>query len=109
MQLPLFGMPDHVQHPNWLAEGNNPLVGDDLLRYSDVSAIMALAQHHGIPTRLLDWTRNPMAAAFFAVEFIEPQKDENLVVWALHKQRAKDLTVDGVSFPDSPGQGWKID
>src|SRR5689334_18292569 len=34
----------------------------------DVDAMLAVAQHYGLPTALLDWTPNPRIAAFFAID-----------------------------------------
>ncbi len=45
---------------------------------------LALMQHHGTPTRLLDFTKSPYVASFFSFEY--PGKpEENCAVWAINE------------------------
>lgn len=49
--------------------------------YHDLG-LLALAQHHQIPTSLLDWSEDPLTAAFFALDR-EDLPADHLAVWAL--------------------------
>lgn len=55
---------------------------------NDEFQTLALAQHYGIPTRLLDWTESPYVAAFFAFSGIAKysERDSNVAIWCLDKQ-----------------------
>jgi FRG domain len=95
-QLP----PDPALSPDWLIGTGDPLVGDDFFRFSDIPHYISLAQHHGLPTRLLDWTHDPINAAFFAAgELIGVQAQTDIAVWAIHRPRAMSVKGKSVVFP----------
>lgn len=63
---------------------------------------LALIQHHGGPTRLLDFTHSFYTAAFFAVE----TASSNSAVWAVNAAKLEDLMLTTLSIkkPPSPFQ-----
>ena len=69
------------------------------IAFDDVFRWVQLAQHYGVPTRLLDWTWNPMVALYFSCE---GNYNNDGCVWALHFNRYKDNFIKSTNAEKNP-------
>ena len=69
---------------------------------SDVELTL-LARHHGLPSTIMDWTRSPYVAAFFAMRDPTHESEKRpgaIGVWCLDISKAESLFADNVIVID---------
>jgi hypothetical protein len=73
---------------NYLAKDDTP---EHLIEW------LALMQHHGAPTRLLDLTKSPFIAAYFAFEHCSTRKEDAVAIWSVNIQYLKTKALEILS------------
>jgi hypothetical protein len=68
--------------------------------YTDPWELYCLMQHHGLPTRLLDWSKSALAALFFALDFAQQEHQPIFepVVWVMDPYQLNKIAHDEASL-----------
>ena len=69
---------------------------------------LSVAQHHGLPTRLLDWTVAPKVAAHFATAE-EEHYDKDGAIWCIDVARARELLPEPLRNRLKAEYAWLFD
>lgn len=78
---------DHLDLEDSLIRNFKKYASLEIKDINNIWEVLSLAQHHGLPTRLLDWSFSPFVAAYFATENVHVQEDG--AVWRINIEDCK--------------------